>query len=161
MADTQVKELEEDHLKFLFALIESTENINEEEKECAEELLRVSLDKDDPESEEYLTLVAETDGKVSGYICYGNASLSDGAFDIYWILVDGRARRQGVGSILLRDVEQAIRNKNGRLILAETSGRAEYSDTHKFYNRNGYTEEARIKDFYRKGDDKLFFSKVL
>jgi RimJ/RimL family protein N-acetyltransferase len=41
----------------------------------------------------------------------------------------------------------------------ETSGLPEFEATRRFYERNGYVREARIRDFYRKGEDKIVFWK--
>jgi energy-coupling factor transporter ATP-binding protein EcfA2 len=47
------------------------------------------------------------------------------------------------------------------LLLADTSGTAAFSRTRAFYREIGYLEEARIRDFWADGDDKVVFSKRL
>lgn len=150
-----------DHREALVKIIYETENINKEEKDCAVELIDTSLDKTNPEHEDYITLTALNNEVVVGFVCYGGASLSEGSFDLYWILVDSSSRGEGIGSMLLSFAESNIKTDGGRILIAETSGRDEYSQTHDFYKKNDYTEEARIKNFFTVGDDKLFFVKVL
>lgn len=150
-----------DHREALVKIISETDNINQEEKDCAIELLDTSLNKDSSESEDYITLTALNDETVVGFVCYGGASLSKGSFDLYWILVDSASRGEGIGSMLLNFAESNIKASGGRILIAETSGRDEYCPTCNFYKRNGYIEEARIKNFFTVGDDKLFFVKVL
>jgi ribosomal protein S18 acetylase RimI-like enzyme len=58
-------------------------------------------------------------------------------------------------------VESDIRSRGGRMLLIETSSRDEYDATIAFYKRTNYELAARIKNFYRVGDDKLVFSKDL
>ena len=41
------------------------------------------------------------------------------------------------------------------------SSRADYEPTRAFYLRVGYVEEARLRDFYARGDDKVFYVKRL
>lgn len=41
------------------------------------------------------------------------------------------------------------------------SGLDSFELTRSFYRKNGYDEEARIRDFYRAGDDKIVFRKAL
>ena len=45
------------------------------------------------------------------------------------------------------------------VIIAETSGLPHYEPTRAFYISNGFDLEARLKDFYAMGDDKLFYTK--
>jgi len=118
---------------------------------------------------EYLTLGAEGSGyhfivyrdgeQVLGFSIYGYRDLTDGVFDLYWIAVDPNTRRNGVGRALLTASEEAVRGMGGRIIIAETSGTAEYASTREFYVRMGYENEATIKDFYKLGDDLKIFTK--
>src|SRR5438067_14273 len=34
---------------------------------------------------EYRVLIAELDGKLAGYICYGPTPMTEGTWDLYWI----------------------------------------------------------------------------
>ena len=70
-------------------------------------------------------------------------------------------QRQGRGALLLRYVEHALTQKDGRILLAETSGVPSFESTREFYRKCGYQEEARIRDFYEAGDDKIVYRKVL
>ena len=54
-----------------------------------------------------------------------------------------------------------MRATDGRLLLIETSSQESYGDTIRFYEKSGYPLVARIKGFYRPGDDKLIFAKEL
>ena len=56
---------------------------------------------------------------------------------------------------------RAGRAAGGRRLYAETSGRAQYRPTRRFYRRAGFRREARLRDFYAPGDDKLIFVKEL
>ncbi|MBD1877080.1 GNAT family N-acetyltransferase [Nodosilinea sp. FACHB-131] len=68
---------------------------------------------------------------------------------------------QGRGATLLRHVEQTLTARGGRMLLVETSGLPEFECTRAFYRKCAYEEEARIRDFYATGDDKVVFRKVL
>ena len=119
--------------------------------------------------DEYLKYEAEGSGyhfivyregeQVLGYAIYGFRDLTDGVYDLYWIAVDPSARRKSVGRKLLTACEDAVREAGGRMIIAETSGTAEYESTREFYVRTGYKAEAVIKDFYKPGDDLYIFIK--
>jgi len=112
-----------------------------------------------PEQKDYILYTAEGEGKVTGYVCYGPTPATEGTFDLYWIAVDPLYQRSGIGKELLLFTEKRIQECNGRLIIIETSSQEKYAPTRSFYERNGYTLEARIKDFYRVGDDRLIYVK--
>ncbi len=133
----------------------------EEEVRCAVELVDIFLDLEHPESADYQTVVVEDGEVVQGYVTFGPTPLTDGVYDLYWIAVDRKQQGRGFGQILLRLVENEVRRRNGRMLLIETSSKGSYASTLRFYERAGYEEISRIKDFYRIEDDKLVFCKRL
>jgi len=121
---------------------------------------------DDPENGEYIVAVLEEPDSgphrmLQGYVCYGPTPRTDGVFDLYWIAVDPRQQGQGFGQVLLRFVENEVRRQNGRMLLIETRSRPSFAPTIRFYQRSGYDEISRIKDFYRIEDDKIVMCKKL
>jgi ribosomal protein S18 acetylase RimI-like enzyme len=112
----------------------------------------------------YIVAVLEEAGHqppVQGYVCYGLTPLTDGVYDLYWIVVDPASQGKGFGRRLLDFVEKDVVRRGGRMLLIETSSQQTYEATIRFYQRSGYELAARIKDFYRVGDDKLVFSREL
>ncbi len=70
-------------------------------------------------------------------------------------------QRQGRGAALVRYVEETLMARGARVLLVETSGLESFERTRAFYRTCGYDEEARIRDFYKAGDDKIVFRKAL
>jgi ribosomal protein S18 acetylase RimI-like enzyme len=101
----------------------------------------------------YNFLVDREGDQVVGFACYGPRDLTTGVYDLYWIAVDSKIHRNGVGRRLLIATEEAVRQAGGRMLIAETSGTSHYEPARKFYLGMGYTIEATIKDFYSEGDD--------
>lgn len=112
-----------------------------------------------PSESGYFILVALIDAKVMGYVCYGPTPITEGTWDVYWIAVDHNTQGKGVGKVLMAAAEEKIRQAKGRLILVETSSKPGYEKTNLFYQRIGYTEACRIKEFYAVGDDKIVYEK--
>ena len=45
------------------------------------------------------------------------------------------------------------------MMAVETSSRENYAPTRSFYRGRGYEEEARVRDYYAMGDDKVILVK--
>ena len=87
--------------------------------------------------------------------------MTQGTWNLYLIAVHPDQQGHGRGGALLRHVEQGLAARGERVLLVETSGLAEFERTRAFYLQAGYDEEARIRDFYQAGEDKVVFRKAL
>jgi GNAT superfamily N-acetyltransferase len=128
-----------------------------DEVAIAVELLDDALAGDD----DYRFLGAYAADDLVGYACWGPTPGTTGTFDLYWIVVDPARQGAGVGSQLLVAVEAKVTTDHGRLIVVETSSRAEYASTRAFYERRGYTAAARLPGYYAPGDDLVIYLKDL
>jgi ribosomal protein S18 acetylase RimI-like enzyme len=116
----------------------------------------------DPGQTDYVIATAvQESGAVVGYYCIGPTPLTAGTFDLYWIAVKRNCHNQGIGKVLLRHAEEVVRTSGGRLLVAETSSQPAYEPTRMFYIRNAYAEVARIRDYYKPGDDLVVYGKYL
>ena len=141
-------------------LVVAAGNFSDAEIETAVELVDEAVAKGDA-SGYFFLILEEGDGRrtVRGYACYGQVPLTVGTYDLYWIVVDPATQGKGYGRLLLEAVESRVRGLGGRKLLIETSSQESYAGTIRFYERSGYVLAARIRDFYKVGDDKLVFSK--
>lgn len=112
------------------------------------------------EARPYFALGAEIGGDLVGWICWGQTPCTEGTWDLYWLAVDPRTYRGGVGSALVAEMERRLRGR-ARLISIDTSGRPDYTPTREFYAARGYLAVARVPDFYAPGDDQVIFTKLL
>ncbi|MFN8433937.1 MAG: GNAT family N-acetyltransferase [Anaerolineales bacterium] len=133
---------------------------SEEEVACVAEIWDDYIE-NGVESCGYNFIVYREGTQVLGFASYGYRDLTDGVYDLFWIAVDANTRRGGVGRKLLQATEEEVRKLGGRMVIAETSGKALYESTRKFYIGTGYQAEATIKDFYTKGDDLVIYVKHL
>ena len=153
-----IRPLEGKDRESLASLIRRIETFSPEEVEVAIELVDLALQ---PNNRDYRILVADRDGTLVGYICYGPTPMTEGTYDLYWIASDPTVRGQGVGASLISGMEADLRRQKARLIRVETSATEAYGPTRGFYASMKYTEEARIRDFYKVGDDLIMLSKRL
>ena len=109
----------------------------------------------------YLFVFAEIDNKPVAYACFGPIPCTINNFDLYWIAAHQSMRGRGIGSVLIKETEGAIRQMGGRYIYIETSGKAQYIPTRRFYDHNSYKLVATLKDYYDLDDDKVIYSKML
>ncbi len=131
-----------------------------EEIDVAMELVDIVL-KDESQKDYKIDCMVDDRDQTVGYICYGPIPMTQGTFDLYWIAVDPNFQEQGIGSKLLGFLEEVVREKNGRMILADTSTIPPYEKTKNFYLRNGFQEVARVPDYYHPGNDRITFCKRL
>ena len=101
------------------------------------------------------------DGEPVGVAYYAPEQYADGTWNLYFIAVHPDRQGEGLGGKLLRYVEQTLTERGDRILLVETSGLPNFKQTRAFYRKNGYDEEARIREFYKAGDDKIIFRKAL
>jgi ribosomal protein S18 acetylase RimI-like enzyme len=143
----------------VMAMLRDTSEFKDFEVDIAAELIDAYLDQG--LSSGYFVLVAEVEGRVAGYVCYGPTPLTTGTWDVYWMAVSKGAQRHGLGKALLAAAETEMKSRRGRLILIETSSKPNYVKAQSFYAREGYEMISRIYDFYEPGDDKLTYLKRL
>lgn len=127
-----------------------------EESACVAELLQDYYQREDHNG--YFFVTALIDDRVAGFACYGPTPLTRGTFDLYWISVADEHKNKGIGRLLIQQVVQRVAAKNGRMLLADTSSKMEYTPTRAFYERQGFKCASRIKDYYAPGDDLVVYS---
>ena len=125
------------------------------EIDVAVELVETRLAKGPPSGYEFV--FAEHQGETVGYACFGPNTLTVGSYDLFWIAVEPALHGQGIGRLLLDEVQRRIAAAGGQRIYIETSHRADYAATRGFYERCGYRLEAVLEDYYAPGDSKAIY----
>lgn len=87
--------------------------------------------------------------------------MTNRTWNLQLIAIRPDRQRQGRGAALLHYIEQTLTARGGRMLLVETSGLPSFEHTRAFYVKCGFEKEARIRDFYAAGEDKVVFRKVL
>jgi ribosomal protein S18 acetylase RimI-like enzyme len=159
----------------ILALTRATGVFRDEELEIAAEVFRDAVAAPGPsggfprhkavatipaDARPYYALGAEHDGRLVGWICWGQTPCTEGTWDLYWLAVDPGAHGLGIGTALVEEMERRLTG-TARLISVDTSGRPDYDPTRAFYLARGYRAVARVPDFYAPGDDQVIFTKAL
>lgn len=87
--------------------------------------------------------------------------MTEGTWNLYLIAVHADCQGRGYGTSIVDHLERMLASRGERILLVETSGLPDFERTRAFYRKCGYEEEARIRDFYQAGDDKIVFRKAL
>lgn len=143
----------------LHAMLEATRVFTADEIAIALELIDAVLET--PDHKDYRIAVYDAGDGPKGYYCIGPTPGTDGTYDLYWIVVAPEEHGRGIGLALTAHAEATIRQRQGRLVIAETSSTPRYDKTRMFYKRRGYAELARIPGYYRSGDDLVVYGKYL
>jgi ribosomal protein S18 acetylase RimI-like enzyme len=138
-------------------IIVSTGFFYDFEVPVAVELVEAGLQEGDDSG--YLFIFAEVDGRTVAYSCYGHIAGTDAGFDLFWIATHNDLRGTGIGKALLEETHKKVKEMGARYIIAETSSLDKYLPTRLFYEKNGYSKDAVIADYYKPGDGKIIYVK--
>lgn len=144
----------------LKAILEATGVFRPEEIDVAVELMEIVIE--EPGQQDYLMYTGVDDaGQVQGYYCVGPTPMTERTYDLYWIAVNPAAQGRGFSRELLEHCIGLVAGRGGTKIIAETSSQPSYARTQAFYRKHGFVEEARIRDYYSKGDDLVVYTREL
>lgn len=105
--------------------------------------------------------LTDHDNEPVGVAYVAPERMTDGTWNLYLIAIHPDHQKRGRGAALLRYIERTLAERGGRVLLVETSGTDDFEYVRAFYRGNRYAEEARIRDFYADGVDKIVFRKLL
>ena len=119
----------------------------------------------EPMDDDHTWIVLEhASGAVIGAAYFGPEGHSDRVWNLYFLAVTAEHQGGGTGSALVAYVEANLRTRGeevAKLLLIETSSVESFAPARAFYEKLGYVEEARIREYYGPGDDKVVFWKLL
>lgn len=106
-------------------------------------------------------LVAVEGHAVLGFAYAEPERMTDGTVNLLAIAVDPARQNEGVGTALIAELASRLAAAGNRVLIVETSSLEGYTATQAFYAALGFSREARIRDFYEDGNDKIVFWKRL
>ena len=109
---------------------------------------------------ESLWLTAD-DGEPVGVAYCAPEPVTQGTWNLLMLWTRKDKEGQGHGAALISHIEQALADRSCRLLIVETSGLPEFENARAFYGKSEFSQEARIRDFFAAGDDKLVYTKPI
>jgi GNAT superfamily N-acetyltransferase len=106
-----------------------------------------------------LWLVAGPD--VQGAAFAEPEAFAEGVWNLRFIAVRPEVLRGGHGAALLAGAERMVRAAGGRMLLVDTGSGGAFDAARRFYLARGYDLEARIRDYWSAGEDKVTFRKAM
>ncbi|MDO2394078.1 GNAT family N-acetyltransferase [Mycobacterium avium subsp. hominissuis] len=98
---------------------------------------------------------------LAGFAFCEPERMTTGTWNVLAIGVLPQLHGRGIGAELMGHLERSLADAGERILLVETSSLPEFERARRFYRTLNYTEEARIREFYDDGDDKIVFYKRL
>lgn len=105
--------------------------------------------------------ITDDDNGLVGVAYCEPERMTEGTWNLLLIAVHPNHQKQGRGEKLIHYVEQSLTARGARILLVETLGTPDFDYVREFYRKQGFEEEARIREFYAEGMDKIVFRKVL
>ncbi len=103
----------------------------------------------------------EQDGQIIAAMGIRENKYGSGGYEMDqdYFSVHQNHRGKGIATQLLHEIEQWVKNKNGRYIHALSCDIDSYAPARKFYQKNGYQVVANIPNYYVAGEGRVDFFK--
>jgi ribosomal protein S18 acetylase RimI-like enzyme len=112
----------------------------------------------------WIVAADNTTDMVAAAAYYAPEPFADRMWNLYFIATAPEEHGSGAGTMLIEQVEAhlcGLGEQVARTLIVDTSSVGDYAQARTFYTRRGFVEEARLRDFYGPGDDKVTFWKRL
>ena len=113
------------------------------------------------QASEDIWLTATNGGIPIGVMYCAPEKLTEGTYNLYAMAIHKDYQGQGIGTEMIKYLENLLRQAGHRLLLVETSSLPVYTLTRRFYRKCTFEEEAVIRDFYREDEHKVIFWKKI
>jgi ribosomal protein S18 acetylase RimI-like enzyme len=101
------------------------------------------------------------DGEPVGVAYCAPEPVTNGTWNLLMLWTRKDKSGQGHGTALVEHMENELIRRGMRLLIVETSGLPDFEAARSFYAKCGFTQEARIRNFFAHGDDKIVYTKSL
>ena len=116
------------------------------------------------EGHRWLIATDSEDGAIIAAANYAPEPFSDRMWNLYFIATAPEKHGSWAGTALIEHIEAELKSSGEDVactLIVETSSLDDYAQARGFYERRSFVEEARIREFYGPGDNKVTFWKTL
>lgn len=99
--------------------------------------------------------------ELVGNACFGRIPFTEKRFELHWLTVHPAHQQHGIAEIMLQRCEDIIRTQGGVKLYANTPSRESFAPARALFEASGFNVEARQKEYYSEGDDRIIFAKIL
>lgn len=149
-----------DDLDAIMAIVVAAGLFSPDDRGFLGDALRDFHDRDAASGAGFLLDIDEA-GDPVGVVSWNPRVATDAGWDLTMIAVLPQRQGEGRGAAMMAHVERELIDSGQRMLLVETSSTPQYDATRAFYQRCGYEEEARVRDYWTDGDDLVLFRKRL
>lgn len=86
---------------------------------------------------------------------------TEGTYNLLAIGVSKEFQRKGIASVMIKYIEELLKQKEVRILIIETSSNDTQIGARNLYPKIGYAQVGVIKEFWKEGEDKVIFWKKL
>lgn len=109
-----------------------------------------------------VVMVAVLEGRIVGVVGYlRDRTEIDDVFWLGWFYVHAAEGGKGYGELLLNRVVEEVKERGARKLYTDTSSWGFYARAHRRYRQYGFRKEARLKDYYSKGEHQVIYGMTL
>lgn len=158
MKKIKIRQFEKKDKNKLIRMTDEIFNLEDRRAVKKDIIFEVELKKDHIK-DNWLYWVAEEGRRIVGFI--GIIDSKVGAPWIAWLGIRKQFRRRGIGKLLLEHVIREARKRGAKRLCVEGGTLPMFAIANNLYQKYGFKEKFRIKDYWCKGDHLIVMCKNL
>jgi N-acetylglutamate synthase-like GNAT family acetyltransferase len=121
----------------------------------------VKKDLKQPSTDQHFKYVYTKDDQVVGFSSLTKCVGSAYSWEIHWLVVDPKYKRQGIATNLIKKIIDKAKELGLPQLFVETCSCEGEKPARNFYSSIGFKQSAKIPNFYGEGHSKIIYRKVV
>lgn len=153
--------LEESDVIGIVSILQATKVFSETEVNLAKQEIEETILYGEEVTESKYFTIKDSLGNLIAYASYCPIPITLECWLLDWIAVHPDEQGKGYATKLITAVEDSVRKMKGKYLFIESSSLPESEPIRLCHAKNNFNEIARLPDFYKPGDDKIIYRKIL